>query len=266
MMDFEDGIDKNWTLSSSEAFGMHHVVEEHSPYAGDKHLLLEGWAFDMYSTNEASLHLDLAGENRVVLDFWWKEFNDENDVLDGVYISDDNGQSFVKIFSLTGTNSWQRTVLDLDYYIDLNSMSYNNNFIIKFQQYDDQDAPDDGLAFDNIQVYSQYSSIPYSCGFENDLDDYWTTESSNIHGRVQVTTYNNPHSGNKHLTMDVDSLGNNAINRAYLFLNLEDMNNVELGFYWKDYEYSCYSVPGVRFGGYRVSGVVDTSIPDTRYR
>jgi four helix bundle protein len=31
-------------------------------------------------------------------------------------------------------------------------------------------------------------------------------------------------------------------------------------------EYSCYSVPGVRFGGYRVSGVVDTSIPDTRYR
>ena len=259
-MDFENGLDKNWRIYPDSTYGRILVTTENDPYNGNMHLTMDSNTNGHYATNSAELHLNLTDKNRIILDFYWKEFNDETHTEDGVFLSDDNGNNYTKVYSLSGGSGWENIVLDLDSLITVNNLEYNNNFIIKFQQKDNYSITSDGFAFDEVKVYSMYSSLPYSTGFESGLDDYWTTESTTAHGRVQVTTANNPHWGIKHLTMDVDSLSNTSINRADLYLDLEDMSNVQLVFYWKDYKDQYENYDGIYFsedGGNNFTKIYD---------
>jgi len=260
IMDFENGLDKNWRIYPDSTYGRVLVTTENDPYNGNMHLTMDSNTNGHYATNSAELHLNLTDKNRIILDFYWKEFNDETHTEDGVFLSDDNGNNYTKVYSLSGGSGWENIVLDLDSLITVNNLEYNNNFIIKFQQKDNYSITSDGFAFDEVKVYSMYSSLPYSTGFESGLDDYWTTESTTAHGRVQVTTANNPHWGIKHLTMDVDSLSNTSINRADLYLDLEDMSNVQLVFYWKDYKDQYENYDGIYFsedGGNNFTKIYD---------
>jgi hypothetical protein len=91
------------------------------------------------------------------------------------------------------------------------------------------------------------AKLPYNTGFENGLDNCWVTSSSTEYGRIQVTTNYNPHSGNKHLTLDVSDRNKWNENRANLFLNLEGETNVELSFWWKEFGDESHSQDGVYF-------------------
>ncbi|MCK4956500.1 MAG: hypothetical protein KAS49_02605, partial [Candidatus Cloacimonetes bacterium] len=247
-MGFEKGIDKNWTMKSSNSYGRIQVTSDNSPYDGEKHLTMDSKVSGQDVINEAWLHLNLTGKNRVMVEFQWKEFNDENNMEDGVFLSDNNGATFVKVYDLiNGSSTWGKIVLDLDALATSNNLSYNRNFIVKFQQRDNYPIATDGFAFDDVKVYSNYATIPYSTGFEAGLDKYWTTSSDNQYGRVQITTANTPHSGSQHLTMDVSTNGHFATNEASLYLNLSSISSPELSFWWKDFSDENHASDGIYF-------------------
>jgi hypothetical protein len=93
-----------------------------------------------------------------------------------------------------------------------------------------------------------YATLPYSTGFESgSLDQYWATHCSTEFGRIQVTNANTPHSGTYHLTMDVSTSGTYNLNEAWLHLDLSGETNVDLSFWWKEFNDETHTQDGVYF-------------------
>ena len=111
------------------------------------------------SLNEAVLHLDLAGQNNVKLTFDHRRLRDERHALpwhftghhagDGVSVSAD-GLHWYRVTNLDG--SFTERSFDLDAVLRRAGISYTDDFRIKFQQYDNHPAGDDGREFDTILV------------------------------------------------------------------------------------------------------------------
>lgn len=154
---FDSGsLDARWTTQTSTSYGRIQVTTANSPHTGSHHLTMDVSSNGNYTTNEAWLQLDLSGEANVQLSFWWKEFKDESHSEDGVYLSDDGGASFVKVHNLTGGSStYEEIVLDLDQLASANGLTLGQNFVIKFQQYDNYQITTDGMAFDDMSVTAQ---------------------------------------------------------------------------------------------------------------
>ncbi len=153
---FEAGsLGPNWTSASNNT-GRIQVTTANTPHSGSYHLTMDCSSNGTYSTNQAWLHLNLAGEGQVDLSYWWKDFSDETHSGDGVYFSDDGGASFIKVQDLNGAsytnNVWRQWDLDVDALAASNGLSLNGTFVVKFQQYDNYMITTDGMAFDDISV------------------------------------------------------------------------------------------------------------------
>jgi len=247
MMSFETGLDNNWSMYSSNEYGRIRVSSDHTPFDGTKHLTMDSSTSGQFVTNEAWLHLNLTDKDKVMLEFQWKEFGEETNPEDGVFLSSDNGITFHKVHDLVGLSTWQTITLDLDTLVNTNGLEYNRNFIIKFQQLDNYPISSDGMAFDDIHVYTNYASLPYSNGFESGLDESWEISSNNSNGRIQVTSQNTPRTGSNHLTMDVIVNNTYSTNEAKLHLNLVDSNNPILNFWWKEFGDENHPEDGIYF-------------------
>jgi len=150
---FESGPDDHWVLGSSDDCGLIRVTGDYTPHAGSAHLIMCSAINGNYATNTGELHLNLSGKSDVELEFYWKETGDETHTQDGVYISDDGGSIFKKIYSLTGGSStYQKVTIDLSDAIDFEDMDHSGTFVIKFQQYDNYKMTTDGIAIDDINV------------------------------------------------------------------------------------------------------------------
>lgn len=162
---FESGnVDQYWRTYSSNGFGRVQVTSANSPYAGSYHLTMDVTTNGNFAQNESWLHLNLSGQSQVTLDFQWKDFSDENHSQDGVYLSDNAGNSFVKVQDLNGqsytNNSWNSFSLDIDQLASSNGLSLSSTFVIKFQQYDNYVITTDGHAYDAISVTGGGSNTP----------------------------------------------------------------------------------------------------------
>lgn len=153
---FNSGVlDDYWLTQSSNEFGRAELTNANGPYSGAYHLVMDVNTNNRYATNQADLRVDLSNCPSATLYFRWKEFNDETHAEDGVYISDDGGETFAKVFDLTGGtyNTWASASLDLSALASANSMNLTEEFIIRFQQYDNFGATTDGIAIDHVYVY-----------------------------------------------------------------------------------------------------------------
>ncbi len=100
----------------------------------------------------------------------------------------------------------------------------------------------------DISSAGSYTTIPYSTGFESgSLDQFWTTQSSNGFGRIQVTSANSPRTGSFHLTMDSNTNANFVQNESWLRLDLSGEPQVDLGFWWKEFGDETHAQDGVYF-------------------
>jgi hypothetical protein len=248
---FTNGVDKNWLSFTSDPEGRVLVTDEFNPNYGSKLLLMDSQIDNLYSVNEAWLHIDLENypnNDRVLCKFHWKQFDDNTDPADGVYISDDNGQSFVQVFTFPQiSNSWQETVLDIDNLMNDHGLQKSDNMIIKFQYASNSYAPTDGIVIDDVRVYNDYHIIPFADGFEAGQKSCWEFNSSTSYGRVEISDSYGPHSGIYHLIMDVDNSNYPNLNEALLHLKLGGENSVKLKFDWKKYSDSNYVENGVFF-------------------
>lgn len=175
---FESGLDENWTMYESHRFGRCVRSSDHSPKTGSYHLTMDVIKNGNYNTNEAWMHLNLSGMSDVELEFWWKETSDETHTADGVFISDDGGDSFTKIYNLSGGSStYSKVTIDLSYEISDASLSHSSTFVVKFQQYDNYTMTIDGIAIDDINVCAKPATpiaiIPPSTPCTNEWEEYW---------------------------------------------------------------------------------------------
>jgi hypothetical protein len=119
------------------------------------------------SLNEAILHVDLTGQTGVTLRLDHVSLSDENTGLpasfdghfngDGIALSVDGGSHWIKVTDLTTSFTNQLFNLDAAIAQAVAAAGGSANLAdvqIKFQQYDNWAAPNDGREFDNIQVLS----------------------------------------------------------------------------------------------------------------
>jgi len=274
---FESGsFDQYWTTAEGVE-GRILITSGNGPHSGSYHMTMDDdYSGGSYSQNEAWLHVNLAGKTNVDLKFWWKEWSDETHTQDGIYFSDDGGSSFTKVFDLSGANTtWRQQTLDVDALAAANGLSLTGTFVIKFQQYDNYPITSDGMAFDDISVTevsggTGYAALPYSTGFESgDVDEFWTLIEG-VEGWVGVTSSYTPHTGSYHLIMDdIVSGGSYSLNEAWLKVDLSGYANVDLSFWWKEYNDETHTQDGVYFsdnGGSSFTKVYSLSGGSTTYQ
>ncbi|MCK6455580.1 MAG: S8 family serine peptidase [Phycisphaerae bacterium] len=173
--DFEAGPPlPNYWVSNSTIPG-HIIVTGNNGPVGSYHVTMDSGDAGTYASNEFTLIANLQGASNVILQFDWKDFGDETHALpaswngsaagDGVAISAD-GMTWYRIANLydpaalsgdgdgesesVRAANYQTVTIDLDDAAAAAGIGYTNTFRIRFQQYDNNPIPDDGIAIDNI--------------------------------------------------------------------------------------------------------------------
>ncbi|WP_339922496.1 T9SS type A sorting domain-containing protein [uncultured Cyclobacterium sp.] len=134
----------------------------------------------------ADLHLDLSKTPDVELTFWMKNNFDETSTMDGIYFSDNGGETFTKVMEFDGTNwsndEWGKLPpLDIDRLAKNYGLSLTSSFVIRFQQYgkypfrtSTSASTRDGIFIDDVEVRvpdnTYISTFPYKTGFEGSVE------------------------------------------------------------------------------------------------
>jgi Zn-dependent metalloprotease len=196
---FESGsLGSDWTTSSSTNVGRIRVTDGFNAAEGSYTLLMDVSQTSNYNVNEAILSVDLDPADAPILQFSRAEWSDENDQLpdtfsgsfdgDGVSISADGVNWFTV---LTGTNnddagSYTTHSFDLATIANEVGITLGNDFQIKFQQYDNWTATDDGIAYDNILIVPQQSA-PDIFQFELEANEIATISTSTVLGGGEIS-------------------------------------------------------------------------------
>jgi hypothetical protein len=152
---FESGsLGDVWTTYTTDEGRVQ--VSPSYPYSGTYSVLLDdAISVGAYSYAAIILTIDLSGQSSAYLDFWWREFGDEDHVDDGVFLSDDWGGTWVTAMNFAGNQfTFASERLDLVTTAAANGLTLNDHFQIKFQYYDNYPIPSDGYAIDEVCVWS----------------------------------------------------------------------------------------------------------------
>lgn len=161
--DFETGVFQSyWSISGSSG-SRSLVTQENGPHGGSYHLTMDTDGSSGNARNEVTLGIDLGGYSNVVLKFWARSFADEPDGpppipftdaadFDGVAISAD-GNRWYEVQGLRAlSGNYAEFEVDLDAAIAEHGLSYNETFRIRFNQYDNNPIPFDGIGIDDISI------------------------------------------------------------------------------------------------------------------
>jgi hypothetical protein len=229
--DFTDGlptVDQGWEYYSSNQ-GRIQVLS-------NRLWMDDSGGGDPYSLNEAILHLNLTGKRGVQLMLNHTSLSDDVHSLpagftghyngDGIALSVD-GIHWVTITPLT--ESFEDRPFALDGLLDQARTAAGSTDVsdvrIKFQQYDNYPAPDDGRQFDSIRVTA--GATPQTTPYIQDFPvlpgaaqgwEYYSTGQ----GRIQATSEGR-------LRMDDFGGGDPySLNEAILHVNLEGHHDIQL--------------------------------------
>jgi hypothetical protein len=154
-----------WTVTGTGPFRTQ-VTAANAPRASN-HLTMDSSIDATYARNEATLTVNLAGQNDVELSFWAKGFSEDSHGpptspfingadFDGVAISADGGTTWYEVQGLRSlSNSWTKYTVDLDAAIAARGLNYTSSFKIRFNQYDNYGISTDGIAIDDINHSSR---------------------------------------------------------------------------------------------------------------
>lgn len=142
-----------WMVETVGA-GQAEIRTTDGPHHGAGHLILSSTADQTAGEVVVAIALDLQGASGLELGFSQREWDDEDNAMDGVWVSDD-GVSWHLIFALTGaasTNQYVDHVLDLDAAVAGAGLAYTTPFYVSLQWRDNFDLPLDGFGFDDFWV------------------------------------------------------------------------------------------------------------------
>ena len=100
------------------------------------------------------LNVDLTNLSGLSFDFWWRNDGDEIHADDGVFLSDDNGASWTKVYAFTRDylGTFHQTTINIDAEAADHGLSLNSQFKIKLQGYDNYAFNGDGYAIDDVSL------------------------------------------------------------------------------------------------------------------
>lgn len=220
----------------------------------------------------ANFHLDLSGvslTDELLLQFRYRHFQDETQFSDGIWLSDDGGENFIRVIGLEPSR-WQSNsygefpVFELHRIIQNEpSLDYTNDFIIQFRQEGIGDlstlGTEDGLLFDNIildiKPRPTYVSLPFFEDFESAaLENHWRvtrTDLDNLGNPISGVTPNflsglNDNTGENESTSLILGKRNDAngenVSYGDLHLNLSEGENIQLNFairpFFEDFQFN----------------------------
>ena len=147
---FETGtLDANWYTTTSAPGGRIRVhqtgvltwsTQTAVSHSGNYFLGLDDSLGGTFHTQQAWMGLNLGGQQNVMLNFWWAEWNEEDHPQDGVFFSDNGGTTFTKVLDLFGQSytdlQWYNFSLNVDSLCLVHNLSKTANFVVKFQQHD----------------------------------------------------------------------------------------------------------------------------------
>ncbi len=190
--DFELGILRNmWsrrfadstaTITTSEPInqpsGFANVLSGFGAQGSTYGLVLGKTCADGSSTQVLDLHLNLQGLSQVEMSIWMGDIYDETQVDDAIFLSDDGGETFHKVFEFM-PGSWcsleygQFPPFDLDALAAQVGIGLSDKFIVRFQHQGQQPfdnfSSSDGIYLDNVRVYVPnlaYTTLPFEEDFE----------------------------------------------------------------------------------------------------
>ena len=116
-----------------------------------------------YALNDARLHVSTLQESDDIwFSYYVRNFNDEEHSQDGIFLSVDGGENFVRISSLhqdyysaTVPGPWYPYQRNLSKAARDRGLELSPTTIISFRQYDNYNLPTDGFGFDRIKVYQE---------------------------------------------------------------------------------------------------------------
>ena len=129
-------------------------IDSSYPYSGTYSLLLDDDTHNStYSQASVALPLNLTGCSEAQLSFWWRSFGAEAHADDGVFITDDDGETWNKAYSFTGNSpAYTQVSIDLIEATSVSAMSVDHRFQVKFQFYGNESIQTDGYAIDDIST------------------------------------------------------------------------------------------------------------------
>ncbi|MEO0333922.1 MAG: hypothetical protein AAF223_19990, partial [Bacteroidota bacterium] len=181
--DFETGnLSNSWVANPGDDYGAvrvfrftapdsNHVVRLGKFRDGNKDLIM----------NRLDLPLDLSLYPEVILQFDVAHYGEETHPQDGIYLSNDGGRFFTKIYSFNFDEWNSRTIgtlppLNLTLLAKHKGLLLNSKTVIRFQQYGSHDFTgsaehSDGIQLDNIRLTSPkdvYTTLSFKENFEGE--------------------------------------------------------------------------------------------------
>ncbi len=175
------------------------VNADATPYEGAACLIMDddNTGSTTEFTRSATLHVDLSLFSDYTLEFYMKDFQDEDHPEDGVFISTKTSGGFQKIFDFAPTTradgAWAKYSIDLDVAAATVGTTLDDSVQIMFQEKDQfrfDESTTDGIALDSIVIFT---SLPLTAGSINGSDTlcFATTDT----GSVVITNSASPTNG-----------------------------------------------------------------------
>jgi hypothetical protein len=183
------------------------------------------------------LPVDLTGNTDVYLDFWWRAVGNAPEPANGVYISDDNGASWVRIKQLNANSkTYSHELLNIASAAQANGKSLNASFRIRlFFQGTFFSAAGDGLVVDEFRLSQRaglVAAFPLPVeSFETSTFPLGFYPKSSGKGGVQLNL-DYPHSGTKSVFLG-QSITGDAFAALDLAIDLTSQTDVFLDFWWR---------------------------------
>jgi hypothetical protein len=234
-------VDSSWYLNSYDddnQYGRIRVVGNET----NRYLLMDSNSAGQYAQNEANMHVNLLNRDRIILKFSWAPFNEETHVQDGVYFSDNGGETYAQVYQMGAGpyGQWQNVEMYVDSLCELHGLEHSPAFVVKFVQYDNYPAYTDGIGVDNISIYTAYADPDgYFMGFDTgSFDEYWEPCNEDNGCRVLITEEYEPYKGTHHMTMDSGIEHHYVASYALLYVDFTrgDCSGYRLQFYIKKFD------------------------------
>lgn len=188
---FECGsLDAFWNLEDSLTHRTG-IRNGGSPEYGNFHLLFESPNSGDIGWIDFQTNLHSTASQTPYLCFKWKDFDStHSDTLCGVYVSDNNGQEFHKVFDLNATGeSWNSECLSLDSLSNVHGFNLSTEAIIQFKFRGGASFPNDGLAID------EFALAPHNTGPASIPNTQWLAQPIPSNNDLQLNLYPNPSTG-----------------------------------------------------------------------
>lgn len=220
---------------------------------GEKAVRLGSLTDKVYTTNALDLYVNLEMQEQATLSFSILDHYDETHEQDGLFFSNDGGLHFTKVYDFDPAN-WDNQrlgrihPLNIKKLAEAKGIALTKDFVIRFQQYDDDDFEgtrtiSDGFYLDNIIIKNPevtYATLPFLEEFENDsLDSFW--QLTNASGTAPAITIKPDgfiglvdtvsHTGKRSLAMGKLNDGSTTTNALDLYLRLAQQETLQLSFW-----------------------------------